>query len=394
MNKKLFGTLLLGSLLMGGTFVSCKDYDDDIKNLQEQISNLATKSDVETKLGQLQSALTAAQQKAEEALAAAKAADNSAEVKALSEKLDKIADAQAAVNDALEATKNEASEQLAEFDEATKQMIAEAQKKAEETVGKVADYVTGVAFVSNVDDLTNIQFMSSSIKKANAKEFGKNDEYDDKKTQSANSTYEYVKDAWVKSPYSLIVRVDPANAQLSTDNVKIVDTKGNDLSAVVEVDNVIAFDEVLTKGATGLWQINLKAVDGIDDDKLKKATTKDGKEILYAIAVNNTLSTAEERFVMTDYSITFDKNDGITEYEGETNLAGVKVGTSQNSGEFDGYNNLYIEGNFSYLFNPIYAANGETITVEFPKDSKADRFYVVRADDQADTWDGNNSANA
>ena len=144
MNKKLFGTLLLGSLLMGGTFVSCKDYDDDIKDLQEQISNLATKSDVETKLGQLQSALTAAQQKAEEALAAAKAADNSAEVKALSEKLDKIADAQAAVNEALEATKNEISEQLAEFDEATKQMIAEAQKKAEETVGKVADYVTAV----------------------------------------------------------------------------------------------------------------------------------------------------------------------------------------------------------------------------------------------------------
>ena len=90
MNKKLFGTLLLGSLLLGGTFVSCKDYDDDIENLQEQINNLATKSDVETKLGQLQSALTAAQQKAEEALAVAKAADNTAEVKAFSEKLDKI----------------------------------------------------------------------------------------------------------------------------------------------------------------------------------------------------------------------------------------------------------------------------------------------------------------
>ena len=37
MNKKLFGTLLLGSLLMGGTFVSCQDYDDDIKDLQAQI---------------------------------------------------------------------------------------------------------------------------------------------------------------------------------------------------------------------------------------------------------------------------------------------------------------------------------------------------------------------
>ena len=193
MNKKLFGTLLLGSLLMGGTFVSCKDYDDDIKNLQEQISNLATKSDVETKLGQLQSALTAAQQKAEEALAAAKAADNSAEVKALSEKLDKIADAQAAVNEALEATKNEISEQLAEFDEATKQMIAEAQKKAEETVGKVADYVTAVEILWQWQNSwpTDLTFESSKIAQANAKEFGKADTYAKDKAQSASSIYAY-----------------------------------------------------------------------------------------------------------------------------------------------------------------------------------------------------------
>lgn len=29
-----------------GTFVSCKDYDDDIDNLQEQINKLATKEDM------------------------------------------------------------------------------------------------------------------------------------------------------------------------------------------------------------------------------------------------------------------------------------------------------------------------------------------------------------
>ena len=189
MNKKLFGTLLLGSLLMGGTFVSCKDYDDDIENLQEQINNLATKSDVETKLGQLQSALTAAQQKAEEALAAAKSADNSAEVKALSEKLEKIAEAQAAVDAALEATKNEISEQLADFDEATKQMIADAQKKTEETVGKVADYVTAVKLV--VLPTTDLKFESSQIARANAKEFGKADTYAKDKAQSASSIYAY-----------------------------------------------------------------------------------------------------------------------------------------------------------------------------------------------------------
>lgn len=58
MNKKLFGTLLLGSLLMGGTFVSCKDYDDDIENLQGQISGVESQiTDVKALLAQLQSKL-------------------------------------------------------------------------------------------------------------------------------------------------------------------------------------------------------------------------------------------------------------------------------------------------------------------------------------------------
>ena len=37
MNKKFYGTLLLGTLLLGSTIVSCKDYDDDIDNLQSQV---------------------------------------------------------------------------------------------------------------------------------------------------------------------------------------------------------------------------------------------------------------------------------------------------------------------------------------------------------------------
>lgn len=40
MRKKYLSALLFGALLLAsaGTFTSCKDYDDDIKNLQEQIN--------------------------------------------------------------------------------------------------------------------------------------------------------------------------------------------------------------------------------------------------------------------------------------------------------------------------------------------------------------------
>ena len=43
-----------------GTFVSCKDYDDDIDNLQEQINKLATKEDMTSQIATLQAALTTA----------------------------------------------------------------------------------------------------------------------------------------------------------------------------------------------------------------------------------------------------------------------------------------------------------------------------------------------
>ena len=45
MNKKFLSAILFGALMVSstGTFVSCKDYDDDIDNLQEQINKLATK---------------------------------------------------------------------------------------------------------------------------------------------------------------------------------------------------------------------------------------------------------------------------------------------------------------------------------------------------------------
>ena len=61
-----------------GTFVSCKDYDDDIDNLQEQINKLATKEDMTSQIATLQAALDAAKTEA----AAAKASAEQAVAKA------------------------------------------------------------------------------------------------------------------------------------------------------------------------------------------------------------------------------------------------------------------------------------------------------------------------
>ena len=44
MNKKFLSAILFGALMASstGTFVSCKDYDDDIKDLQEELNKKAT----------------------------------------------------------------------------------------------------------------------------------------------------------------------------------------------------------------------------------------------------------------------------------------------------------------------------------------------------------------
>ena len=71
MNKKFLSAILFGALMVTstGTFVSCKDYDDDIENLQGQIDGL--KSTLSADIQTLKSDLAAAKA---EAIAAANAA--------------------------------------------------------------------------------------------------------------------------------------------------------------------------------------------------------------------------------------------------------------------------------------------------------------------------------
>ena len=147
MNKKLFGTLLLGSLLLGGTFVSCKDYDDDIENLQSQVDALKSSAALKTDVDGLKSSLEGAISSAQNAATAAKAAADAAEKKAseatselakkaaqadleaaqakLAAAEEKLAKLEAAIAelDGLEAKLTEAT--AAEFDKMKKELNAE-----------------------------------------------------------------------------------------------------------------------------------------------------------------------------------------------------------------------------------------------------------------------------
>lgn len=74
MKRKYFSALLMGALTIASvsTFTSCKDYDDDIDNLQSQIDKAGLQSDIDALKTQLQDAAStasAAKTTAESALA-------------------------------------------------------------------------------------------------------------------------------------------------------------------------------------------------------------------------------------------------------------------------------------------------------------------------------------
>ena len=63
MKRKYLSALLMGTLTVASmsTFTSCKDYDDDISNLQEQIDKLATADQLSQKVSELQALINSNQ---------------------------------------------------------------------------------------------------------------------------------------------------------------------------------------------------------------------------------------------------------------------------------------------------------------------------------------------
>lgn len=173
MNKKFLSVILFGALMASSTgmFVSCKDYDDDIKDLQGQIDNLKgldTELDaVKTALTEATATLATTKTTAEEALkkatdaeTAAKAAgDAAAEAKAAADKA--TAAAELAAANAKEAAIKAAEEKIEEFKKelansggASSQEVAALQVKIQNFIDEVSALIghrlTSIALLPTV----------------------------------------------------------------------------------------------------------------------------------------------------------------------------------------------------------------------------------------------------
>ncbi len=155
MNKKFFNLLLMGALAVAsiGTVSSCKDYDDDINNLQDQINKAALKTEVEalqTTVTNAQTAAATAQTTAESALAKAGTnATDIAAVKATAAELgQKVADAITKAENAQDAAEN--AQDAADKANAA---IAELDEKVQELAEAHATFVTTTKLLEDLNDL-------------------------------------------------------------------------------------------------------------------------------------------------------------------------------------------------------------------------------------------------
>ena len=293
MNKKFLSAILFGALMVTstGTFVSCKDYDDDIENLQGQIDNLATKSDVEAKLSQLQTALEAAK---------AESASNAAKIAAIKQCQCDVDAMMKKIQDAVDADMKKYADEINALIE-----------QAEKLVGEIADYVTDVELiltdgVAGAEELTALTVVEV------------------KNTFGPNKELTFTDGKFSNFGGELRVRVSPTNAVPTAESISFINSKGETLDEIIEVGTPVAYEGVLSRGAaTGLWTIpysfkaeTKKAFDAAIATTMVKVNGQTEK-LLYAVAVDNVLAAeGEPRNVVSGYDLTV----GSSVYEGSTEL--------------------------------------------------------------------------
>lgn len=433
MNKKLISALFVGALLLGSTstLTSCKDYDDDINNLQEQIDKKALQSDVDalkTELSAAQATAAAAKTTAEQALASAKAANDAVALKAAQSDLDaavariktledKMAaldqfekDLKASVDSQIAAMKTEFATLKADIMNAIGSMIT--------SVDLVASWTNGTVLDGDVPGLLTVNPTTGKVTTATV--FGKANA--DKHIVGASTTQTYVKGTVFNFPAGFIARINPTNATIDASCLKLVNSKGENLNdyftlTVEPYKGLITSRGISVGNGTGLYYVNVQLKEGVTAAQAAAVTVKvsgaNPNYVLYALAVNNTEDAT--RSVVSTYDVALPE---AADYVGDANLMGLKI----NDVLITNYHNRYsatenqslggsiftagsacLAGGVAIAtpwdswgntadnrqYQKIYAFNiGQEIPIEFV-DSKAEYFYVTL--DTPNSIDSDNS---
>ena len=293
--------------------------------------------------------------------------------------------------------------------------VTNIEKKLKDIIGEYTTMVTEVSLVGSYhldtnegkewNDILNgkadLKFMSDNV--VADLTFGK-DQKDDNGAVVAEATNQqtYKKGTPFNNETSIVVRVNPTNAELTKNTtIKLVDSKGRDLSDVLELGTPERFNTLLSRAsaASGLWTIPVKVKAGVATDKIEQKVGGTGADkdnhVLYAVAIKNTATEkdAQDRYVTSTYDLTVQKPATFT---AATSLKDVKIWSETTMG-YD--HAITLDQNKKTTSDlggaEVSAKNNEKINIDFSAyKNQVQYFYVVRDDSHVDSESGTSAINA
>ena len=332
MNKKYLSVILFSALMLGttGTFTSCKDYDDDIKNLQEQIDKKASLEELQKQMDAMQADVDAAKaaaeeakNKAQEALDKANAAGGgdvtSEELQALKDDLQAQIDKLASLEDVqaeIDALKKELANTYAtqEALDALKTKVDTLSDKVASIVGNLLNslvyqpslYINGV----EATEYPWMQYLPKTKSTTDVVKF-----QDDEDTWCTVTTkpeewnYENQKENKEFDPVIFVdYHVNPSKAKLAKENLKFISGDAE----VVNTRASIAAPQIATdkdiKLENGMVSVPMVAVgskicdNGLDYEKPATKADVQSKASIFALQANVQTEEGEDRVVTSDYA--------------------------------------------------------------------------------------------
>lgn len=354
MKRKYFSALLMGALTIASvsTFTSCKDYDDDIDNLQSQIDKAGLQSDIDALKTQLQDAAStasAAKTTAESALAKANAAAVKADVEKAIQKVEVTANK--AATDVATAISNAANAQTTadgaqKAADAAAKAAKNAQKQADQAVKDAAAAATTANAAAKQADFEKALERIGNLETSRVTA----DKLDEKLTQLKEE----------------LLGADGDKETIGSLTVKVNAYKGavEELySAVTSVELVETYSGV--NGFTSNWNttngitpLTVEMLHGlISDDSKFGDENGNEKAILYAVAINNTVDSkaeaAADRYVVSTYDVNPTYNKFVPSNDFTFKVGGKDVSEIHN--RWTGYEIVGENSNFSSDKNPELA---------------------------------------
>lgn len=342
------GALTIASV---STFTSCKDYDDDIDNLQSQIDKAGQQSDIDALKTQLQDAAStasAAKTTAESALAKANAAVK-ADVEKAIQKVEVTANK--AATDVATAISNAANAQTTadgaqKAADAAAKAAKDAQKQADQAVKDAAAAATTANAAAKQADFEKALERIGNLETSRVTA----DKLDEKLTQLKEE----------------LLGADGDKETIGSLTVKVNAYKGavEELySAVTSVELVETYSGV--NGFTSNWNttngitpLTVEMLHGlISDDSKFGDENGNEKAILYAVAINNTVDSkaeaAADRYVVSTYDVNPTYNKFVPSNDFTFKVGGKDVSEIHN--RWTGYEIVGENSNFSSDKNPELA---------------------------------------